>query len=83
LLPSAVIAERIEWPYSLRTPSGKPAEWRPAYLPADPASRTAYTAGELAQGSGVFRFASFVWDARAGEVGRLWARARHDDHLGL
>jgi len=48
-MPSTVIAERIGWPYSVRTLSGKVAEWRPAYLPPDPASRTAYAAGEIAQ----------------------------------
>jgi transposase len=48
-MPSTVIAERIGWPYSIRTLSGRVAELRPAYLPADPASRTAYAAGELAQ----------------------------------
>jgi transposase len=48
-VPSTVIAERIGWPYSIRTLSGRVAELRPAYLPADPASRTAYAAGELAQ----------------------------------
>ena len=36
-------------PYSIRTLSGRVAELRPAYLPPDPASRTAYAAGELAQ----------------------------------
>jgi len=41
-MPSTVIAERIRWPYTVRTLSGKVAEWRPAYLPPDPASRTAY-----------------------------------------
>jgi transposase len=48
-MPSTVIAERIRWPYSVRTLSGKVAGWRPAYLPPDPASRTAYAAGEIAQ----------------------------------
>ena len=48
-MPSTVIAERIGWPHSVRTLSGKVAEWRPAYLPPDPASRTAYAAGEIAQ----------------------------------
>jgi transposase len=48
-MPATVIAERIQWPYSVRALSGKVAEWRPAYLPPDPASRTAYAAGELAQ----------------------------------
>ena len=48
-MPSTVIAERVGWPYSIRTLSGRVAELRPAYLPPDPASRTAYAAGELAQ----------------------------------
>jgi transposase len=48
-MPSTVIAERVGWPYSVRALSGKVAEWRPAYLPPDPASRTAYAAGEIAQ----------------------------------
>jgi len=48
-MPSTVIGERIGWPYSIRTLSGRVAELRPAYLPPDPASRTAYAAGEIAQ----------------------------------
>jgi transposase len=48
-MPATVIAERIGWPYSVRTLSGKVAELRPAYLPPDPASRTVYAAGEIAQ----------------------------------
>jgi transposase len=48
-MPATVIAERIGWPYSIRTLSGKVAGLRPAYLPPDPASRTSYAAGEIAQ----------------------------------
>lgn len=48
-MPSTVIAERIGWPYSIRTLSGRVGELRPAYLPPDPASRTSYVAGEIAQ----------------------------------
>jgi len=48
-MPATVIAERIGWPYSIRTLSGRVAEWRPAYLPPDPASRTIYVVGEIAQ----------------------------------
>ncbi|MBO0788519.1 MAG: IS21 family transposase [Actinobacteria bacterium] len=48
-MPSTVIAERIGWPYSIRTLSGKVAELRSAYLPPDPASRTTYLAGDIAQ----------------------------------
>ena len=48
-MPATVIAERIGWPYSIRTLSGRVAELRPVYLPPDPASRTVYVAGEIAQ----------------------------------
>ena len=48
-MPATVIAERIGWPYSIRTLSGKVAELRPLYLPPDPAGRTVYLAGEIAQ----------------------------------
>lgn len=48
-MPATVIGERVGWPYSIRTLSGRVAELRPLYLPPDPASRTTYAAGELAQ----------------------------------
>ncbi|MEV0291906.1 MULTISPECIES: IS21 family transposase [unclassified Kribbella] len=48
-MPATVIGERIGWPYSIRTLSGRVAELRPVYLPPDPASRTSYAAGEIAQ----------------------------------
>jgi transposase len=48
-MPATVIAERIGWRYSIRTLSGRVAELRPIYLPPDPASRTSYLAGEIAQ----------------------------------
>jgi transposase len=48
-VPATVIAERVGWPYSVRTLSGRVAELGPACLPPDPASRTAYAAGEIAQ----------------------------------
>jgi len=48
-MPSTVIAGRVGWPYSIRTLSGKVAGLRPVYLPPDPASRTVYLAGEIAQ----------------------------------
>jgi transposase len=49
MMPATVIAERIGWTRSIRTLSGRVAELRPVYLPPDPASRTAYVAGEIAQ----------------------------------
>jgi transposase len=48
-MPATVIAERIGWDRSVRVLRGRVAELRPAYLPPDPASRTAYAAGEIAQ----------------------------------
>lgn len=48
-MPATVIAERIGWSYSIRTLSAKVAELRPLYVPPDPASRTSYVAGEIAQ----------------------------------
>ena len=48
-MPATVIAERIDWPYSIRTLSGRVAQLRPLYLPADPAGRTSYEPGEIAQ----------------------------------
>jgi transposase len=48
-MPASVVGERIGWPYSDRMLRAKVAELRPAYLPPDPASRTSYAAGELAQ----------------------------------
>ena len=48
-IPATVIAERVGWQHSIRTLSARVAELRPVYLPPDPASRTSYEAGEIAQ----------------------------------
>jgi transposase len=48
-MPATVIAERIGWARSIRVLSARVAELRPAYLPPDPASRTSYEAGDIAQ----------------------------------
>ena len=48
-MPATVIAERIGWTRSIRVLSGRVAELRPAYLPPDPAWRTSYEPGEIAQ----------------------------------
>jgi len=50
MMPATVIAGRAGWERGLtvlKDPGG--GELRPAYLPPDPASRTAYDPGELAQ----------------------------------
>ncbi len=48
-MPATVIAERIGWTRSIRVLSSRVDELRPVYLPPDPASRTSYVAGEVAQ----------------------------------
>jgi transposase len=48
-MPATVIAERIGWDRSLTVLKQRIRELRPAYLPPDPVSRTAYVAGEVAQ----------------------------------
>ena len=48
-MPATVIAERIGWQNSVRVLSGRVAQLRPLYLPPDPAGRTVYLAGEIAQ----------------------------------
>jgi len=48
-MPATVIAERVGWDRGLRVLKDRVRELRPAYLPPDPASRTAYDPGELAQ----------------------------------
>jgi transposase len=48
-MPATVIADRIGWQNSIRVLSGRVAELRPLYLPPDPAGRTVYLAGEIAQ----------------------------------
>ena len=48
-MPATVIAVRIGWDRSIRVLRDRVAELRPVYLPPDPASRTQYAAGEIAQ----------------------------------
>jgi transposase len=48
-MPATVIAERIGWTRGLTVLKDRIRELRWAYLPPDPASRTAYAAGEVAQ----------------------------------
>ena len=48
-MPATVIAERIGWTRGMTVLSGRVRELRPVFLPPDPASRTLYVAGEIAQ----------------------------------
>jgi transposase len=48
-MPATVIAERIGWTRGITVLKERVAELRPAYLPVDPASRTSYEAGDIAQ----------------------------------
>jgi hypothetical protein len=47
-MPATVIAERIAWTREFTVLKDRIRELRPVYLPPDPASRTAYAAGEVA-----------------------------------
>ncbi|MFE0044547.1 IS21 family transposase [Streptomyces albireticuli] len=48
-MPATVIAERIGWSRSMTVLKDRVRELRPAFQPVDPASRTVYEPGELAQ----------------------------------
>jgi transposase len=48
-MPATVIAERIGWERSVRVLRNRVAVLRPLFVPPDPASRTVYQPGELAQ----------------------------------
>jgi transposase len=48
-MPATVIAERIGWTRSLTVLKERVRELRPLYLPPDPAGRTEYRPGEIAQ----------------------------------
>jgi transposase len=48
-MPATVIAERVGWTRGKTVFSDRVRELRPVYLPPDPASRTNYVAGEIAQ----------------------------------
>lgn len=48
-MPATVIAERIDWTRGLTVLKERIRGLRPVYLPADPAGRTTYRPGELAQ----------------------------------
>jgi transposase len=48
-MPATVIAERVGWTRGKTVFADRIRELRPVYLPPDPASRTTYVAGEIAQ----------------------------------
>jgi transposase len=48
-MPATVIAERVGWSRGMTVFTDRVRELRPVYLPPDPASRTRYAAGEIAQ----------------------------------
>lgn len=48
-MPATVIAERVGWTRSISVLRSRVAELRPKFAPKDPASRTSYAPGELAQ----------------------------------
>lgn len=48
-MPATVIAERVGWTLSMMVLKDRMRELRPLFVPPDPASRTAYQPGEVAQ----------------------------------
>jgi transposase len=48
-MPATVIAERVGWTGAITVLRARVAQLRPLFRPPDPASRTSYVAGELAQ----------------------------------
>ena len=48
-MPASVIAERVGWTRGMTVFNTRVRELRPAYLPPDPAGRTTYDAGDIAQ----------------------------------
>ena len=48
-MPATVIAERVGWPGGMTVFNERVRELRPAYLAPDPAGRTTYDAGDIAQ----------------------------------
>jgi len=48
-MPATVIAERVGWSRGITGFKQRVAELRPAYLAVDPAGRTSYVAGDIAQ----------------------------------
>ncbi|OBB38704.1 MULTISPECIES: IS21 family transposase [unclassified Mycobacterium] len=48
-MPATVIAERVGWTRGMTVFTERVRELRPAYLPPDPAGRTSYDAGDVAQ----------------------------------
>lgn len=48
-MPATVIAERVGWTRGKTVFADRVRQLRPVYLPPDPASRTSYPAGEIAQ----------------------------------
>src|SRR4051812_4529655 len=48
-MPATVIAERMGWPHGMTIFRERVRELRPLFVPPDPAQRTSYRPGELAQ----------------------------------
>ena len=73
-MPATVIAERVGWSRGMTVFNERVRELRPAYLPPDPAGRTTYDAGDIAQCD--------LWPADHGP-GRVWANALADAVAGV
>ena len=80
-MPAGVIAERVGWTRAMTVFNERVRELRPAYLPPDPAGRTTYDAGDVAQCD--------LWFPPTSGAGRLGAdplpdaAAGADDGVGV
>ena len=79
-MPATVIAERIGWDRGMTVLKDRVRELRPVYLPPDPASRTEYVAGEVAQCD--FWFPDIELPVGFGQTRHGEAAAGVDDGVG-
>jgi transposase len=72
-MPSAVIMERVGWQHGKTVFFERVAALRPLFAPADPASRTEYRPGELAQCDLWFPPADVPWGSGRPGGRRCWS----------
>lgn len=84
-MPATVIGERIGWTRGKTILANRVRDLRPAYLPPDPAGRTTYRPGELAQWD--LWYPAIDIPVGVGQVGRLsvlaWPATRAGSFIRL
>jgi transposase len=71
-MPATVVAERIGWTRSLTVLKDRVRQLRPLFIPPDPAQRTDYLPGELAQCDLGSRRSTCRWDLVRSVGRRCW-----------